>query len=56
MSEPVIKGSQTGTRRPWEQPSLKPLGTVGKVIAGGGGKISTSQADPGDAKKPSGAG
>jgi hypothetical protein len=30
------------------------MGTVGSVISGGGGKISTSSSDSGDPKKPSG--
>ncbi len=34
--------------RPWETPSVKPVGTVGDVLKGGGGKDSVNPADPGE--------
>ena len=44
----------TRDRRPWEPPTLKSIGTIGEVLQGGGGKNSTSPADPGEARKPQG--
>lgn len=38
--------------RPWETPSVKPVGTVGDVLKGGGGKDSINPADPGENRKP----
>jgi hypothetical protein len=40
----------------WEPPSLKLVGTIGEVLQGGGGKLSTVGGDPGDTLKPSGQG
>lgn len=39
-------------RQPWDPPALKPVGTVGDVLRGGGGKDSISPADPGEPRKP----
>jgi hypothetical protein len=43
-------------RRPWQAPALKPVGTIEKVLQGGGEKLSRSGGDPGDTRKqpPSG--
>jgi hypothetical protein len=41
-------------RRRWETPELKSVGTVATALQGGGGKISTPFADPGDTLKPKG--
>jgi hypothetical protein len=40
------------SRRPWEKPILKPIGTVSEILKGGGGKLSTSPGDPGEPRKP----
>jgi hypothetical protein len=42
------------SRRPWTSPELRPVGTVGDVLQGGGGKNSPSPADPGEVRKPRG--
>lgn len=44
------------SRRPWEQPDVKPVGSVAEVLRGGGGKLSITAADTGDANKPKGQG
>ena len=41
-------------RRAWEPPALKPVGTIGEVLQGGGGKFSIMPTDPGESRKPSG--
>jgi len=46
--------SKKPASRPWQRPSLKPVGTVAEVLEGGGGKHSPMTADPGDNRKPSG--
>jgi hypothetical protein len=47
---------QSAERRRWEPPTLQPVGTVGQLIAGGGGKLSLTSQDSGDSRKPSGGG
>jgi hypothetical protein len=42
------------SRRRWTSPELRPVGTVGDVLQGGGGKNSPSPADPGEVRKPRG--
>jgi hypothetical protein len=46
----------TKTRRPWDPPALKEVGTVGDVLRGGSGKSNVSSADMGDSLKPKGQG
>ncbi len=43
-------------RRAWASPKLTFLGHVGGIVQGGGGKLTTMPADPGESKKtkPSG--
>lgn len=41
-------------REEWLEPKLVGVGDVAEVIQGGGGKLSTSAEDSGDAGKPSG--
>jgi hypothetical protein len=43
-------------RQTWKTPTLRPVGNVGEVLQGGGGKLSTSTADKGDMGKPQGQG
>ena len=51
------QGRAAGTRRPWQAPALETVGTIGKVLQGGGGKLSTSSGDPGEPmRKPKGQG
>jgi len=40
----------------WWAPVLSYIGHVGDVVQGGGGKLSSVLADPGDNRKPSGGG
>ncbi len=56
MSQSGSNGPRPDARRPWTQPTVTPTGTVGVVIAGGGGKVSASAGDPGDGRKPPGGG
>ena len=44
----------TPERRPWEPPTIKSVGTIGQVLQGGGGKLSTTGGDPGENRKQSG--
>jgi hypothetical protein len=46
--------STTPQRRPWEQPTLKAVGTVGEILEGGSGKASILASDSGDIHKPNG--
>jgi len=44
------------SQKPWEPMKLTYTGEAKDVIRGGVGKSSTTQSDPGDAKKPQGQG
>ncbi len=44
------------TKQSWEPMKLTYLGHVGEVLQGGGGKLTPSPGDPGEARKPSGQG
>jgi hypothetical protein len=43
--------SEIPDRRPWEPPTVKAVGTVGEVLKQGGGKITKTGGDPGEARK-----
>lgn len=43
-------------QKPWEPMKLIYTGEAKDVVRGGSGKFSTTQSDPGDAKKPQGQG
>lgn len=43
-------------KQPWSPPTVKNVGTVGEVLQGGGGKLSPTQEDSGDNRKPKGQG
>jgi hypothetical protein len=43
-------------KQPWRRPSLTYVGHVGDVLQSGGGKLTPSPADPGEVRKPKGAG
>jgi hypothetical protein len=45
---------KTETKGSWEVPSLRKVGSVGKVLRGGGGKLSVMADDMGDVRKPKG--
>lgn len=45
------KAPQTTTKRKWTRPALRPAGTVGDLLQGGGGKMSPSPKDPGEDRK-----
>ena len=40
--------------RPWRSPELTSLGTITEILRAGGGKLSPTEGDPGDLRKPSG--
>ena len=48
--------AERGTRRHWRSPELSSLGTVAEILQGGGGKLSPTEGDPGDLRKPQGQG
>lgn len=51
------QGQEAGqAKQRWETPRLIPLGKVADVVLGGGGKLSVTGGDPGDARKPNVAG
>jgi hypothetical protein len=37
--------------RAWRRPELKPVGSVGDVLKGGGGKLTVVTGDPGEPQK-----
>lgn len=43
-----------GTNKQWGKPQVKDLGSVEQVILGGGGKLSLTGGDPGEARKERG--
>jgi hypothetical protein len=45
------KTPQTPSKRPWIRPALRPAGTVGELLQGGGGKLSPSPKDSGEERK-----
>jgi hypothetical protein len=45
------KTPQPPTKRPWKRPALRPAGTVGDLLQGGGGKLSPSPKDSGEERK-----
>jgi hypothetical protein len=48
-----MQASNPGTRRPWEPPTMRTVGTVGEVLRAGGGKLAISAVDTGEeARKP----
>ncbi len=46
---------EPGKKR-WEKPALTYVGNVGQVLQAGGGKLTPSPNDPGEVRKPKGAG
>jgi hypothetical protein len=51
-----MKASETrfdslGSKRAWVTPAAFPVGTIGEVLRGGGGKLSPSPKDPGEERK-----
>ena len=51
MTTPNTPVSAVKDRRPWEPPAVRPVGTIGSVLRGGGGKFTTTVGDPGEARK-----
>lgn len=39
------------TRQSWQEPVVKPVGTVSEVLKSGGGKITVITGDPGEPQK-----
>ena len=54
--KPEVKTGTVPERSKWTRPTLTYVGHVGDVLKGGGGKLSTSPADPGESRKPPGGG
>ena len=38
-------------RQPWETPTVRPVGRLGDVLKGGGGKVTVVTGDPGEPQK-----
>lgn len=38
-------------RQTWETPEVRPVGRLGDVLEGGGGKVTVLTGDPGEARK-----
>ncbi len=51
MSAPNEKTAAPDPRRPWQRPSITAAGTVGEILRGGNGKLSTTTGDPGEPRK-----
>jgi hypothetical protein len=43
----------TDARQPWQEPTVKPVGTVAEVLKGGSGKVTVITGDPGEPQKVS---
>lgn len=43
-------------KQPWEPMQVTPLGHIGDVLQGGGGKLPINSQDSGDTRKPPGGG
>lgn len=56
MSDESGESDNLQSRKPWEPMKLVYTGEAKDVVKGGTGKFSTTQSDPGDAKKPQGQG
>ena len=53
---PPKAAKRVATRQPWEPMKLTYSGDVGKIIQGGGGKLSLTGGDPGESRKERGGG
>ncbi|MEO7189938.1 MAG: hypothetical protein ABI051_02665 [Vicinamibacterales bacterium] len=53
MMSKIVTAKQTEphTRRNWQQPEVKPVGTIGDVLKGGNGKMTVITGDPGEPQK-----
>ena len=49
------KGIKDRDRRPWQTPEMVTVGTINRVLQGGGGKTSKVGGDPGESRKMTGA-
>ena len=49
-----LTSRQRQVRRPWEPPAMKAVGTISEVLEGGGGKLTLTGGDPGEARKQQG--
>jgi hypothetical protein len=56
MSEETRVSPEPPRKRRWATPTVKHVGHVGDVLQSGGGKLSPSQNDPGEPRKPPGGG
>lgn len=51
MSESKTAPVNPSDRKTWETPALKTVGSMSELLQSGGGKPSTSTADPGEPRK-----
>jgi hypothetical protein len=57
MSRHEENGAGQGVKRgTWQRPELRFVGNVGRVLQTGGGKLSPTDNDPGENRKPKGSG
>lgn len=45
-------GSERSTKKVWSSPELRFVGQISDIVQGGGGKLSTQPADPGESNIP----
>ena len=48
---PRDAGATRPLKRAWETPELRPVGTLGALLRGGNGKLTTVTGDPGEPRK-----
>jgi hypothetical protein len=62
QKEPNVKNNEerrlraADQKEQWQSMKIDYVGNVGELVLGGTGKVSTSPADPGEARKPIGQG
>jgi hypothetical protein len=53
-NKPDNVSTPMAAKKPFETPTVTYVGHIDEIVQAGGGKLSPSAADPGDARKPSG--
>ena len=51
VMKPTAEAKPSVSRRPWEAPTVLPVGTVASVLQSGSGKVTTVTGDPGEPRK-----
>lgn len=49
--KPTADTPPAASRRPWQPPTVIPVGTVASVLQGGDGKVTVTTGDPGEPRK-----